>query len=330
MNSTTLVSIIIPVYNAEKYLNACIDSCLFQTFDDFEIIAVNDGSKDNSLKILQEYKSNDSRVKVFDKPNEGAAATRRFGIEKASGKYFFFMDSDDTITVDAIYVLQKKIIETNADIVIGNLIVVLESGKVIEDTKNSFIYDNSKYNSYLNSVFCKSILPSMCCRLYKSDLFDGIDFPIDNPIGEDVITNLMIIKKYNPSVELVDEFIYNYIQHPGSAINVNTRVTAIKRMSYINWVYEYYNSLESNERNISKNYFDKFIIEEYFSYLRDNGDPKAYKNINDYVNNVGLNNTFAVSKLKLWHVVMLKCYKLNYKLGDIFRYFFVKLRSILR
>ena len=91
------VSVIVPVYNTEKYLERCIDSIISQSFKDFELILINDGSKDKSLSIMKEYAKKDKRIKVFDQNNKGPAITRNFGINKSKAKYVMFIDSDDYI-----------------------------------------------------------------------------------------------------------------------------------------------------------------------------------------------------------------------------------------
>lgn len=332
-NLTPLVSIIIPVYNAQKYLRACIDSCLCQSYSDFEIVAVNDGSGDGSLAMLREYQSIDSRIKVFDKANQGLPLTRQYGVERAGGKYIFFLDSDDTITPNALEVMQAKATQTGSDIVIGNLITVLESGRVIGSHKNYFVddYINSiGPDLYLASILAKSILPSLCGRLIEKSLFDGVEFPAGYTMGEDVITNLRIIEKHTPSVVLVDDVIYNYIQHQGSMSNVNNRANANKRMKFVKNVYGYYQALGSPTKDSIKNQFDRFIIEEYFSFLRDGGRVDFCSQINDYVNNIGLCNSAAVAELPSWRVLMLRCYRASLVLGNIYRYAFVRLRALLR
>ena len=96
------VSVVVPIYNAGKKLDKCIKSILNQTFKDFELILVNDGSTDNSIKICRKYELRDSRVKVIDKENEGSIATRNLGIKKSIGNYITFVDADDYISLDAI------------------------------------------------------------------------------------------------------------------------------------------------------------------------------------------------------------------------------------
>ncbi len=112
----TKISVIIPVYNVEKYLRECLDSVVNQTLKDIEIICVNDGSTDNSLEILKEYEKQDSRIKIIDKKNEGAGVARNHGLQIASGKYIYFMDSDDFLDNNALEILYTKISEENADI----------------------------------------------------------------------------------------------------------------------------------------------------------------------------------------------------------------------
>ncbi len=115
-----MISIIVPVYNSEKYIRECIDSLLNQTYKDLEIICVNDGSKDNSLEILNEYATNDSRIKVYSKPNEGkgAASARNLGLSYATGEYVMFLDSDDFFELDMIESMVSKAEESSFDLVV--------------------------------------------------------------------------------------------------------------------------------------------------------------------------------------------------------------------
>ncbi len=111
MNAVPKISIIIPIYKAEAYLNRCLDSVLNQTFTDFEIICLNDGSPDNCNKILAEYAKKDGRIKVINKENTGVSDTRNVGLSVAKGSYILFMDSDDCIhpqTLEITYFLAKK------------------------------------------------------------------------------------------------------------------------------------------------------------------------------------------------------------------------------
>ena len=110
-------SVIVPIYNIEKYLPRCIDSVLAQSFDDFELILVDDGSPDNCPKICDEYAVKDARIKVIHKENGGLVSARQVGIKKAVGDYVFHLDGDDAVCNDALESAYKIINETNADIV---------------------------------------------------------------------------------------------------------------------------------------------------------------------------------------------------------------------
>lgn len=111
------ITIILPVYNVEKYLRQCLDSIIDQTFKDFECICVNDGSTDSSLSILQEYANKDKRFKIINNTNKGSSVSRNIGIKNTNTKYLTFIDSDDWVTENNLEVLYNKIEETNADIV---------------------------------------------------------------------------------------------------------------------------------------------------------------------------------------------------------------------
>jgi glycosyltransferase involved in cell wall biosynthesis len=114
------VSVVIPVYNSAKYLRECLDSVVAQTFSDWEVVAVDDGSSDNSPVILDEYAAKDSRIKVIHKANGGVSAARNDGLAAASGEYVLFADSDDLLLANALDVLYKKISDEKADIVFGD------------------------------------------------------------------------------------------------------------------------------------------------------------------------------------------------------------------
>ena len=124
-------SAILPVYNVEKYLEECVESFLRQTFSDFEVILVDDGSKDSSPAICDEYAKNDSRVKVIHKENGGQSTARNVGLEKAEGQYIVYLDSDDFITSDTFFEdIYNKIQETDSDI------VLYKYSKFFDDTKH--------------------------------------------------------------------------------------------------------------------------------------------------------------------------------------------------
>ena len=126
------ISVIVPVYNVENYLKKCIDSIINQTFQDIEIICVNDGSTDNSRKILEEYKNKDSRIKIIDKENGGLSSARNAGIKTAEGEFLSFIDSDDWIDKTMLEKLYKNITGLNSDISICAVHRFDEEKQIIE------------------------------------------------------------------------------------------------------------------------------------------------------------------------------------------------------
>ena len=143
--SKPAISVIIPVYNAQDGIKRCVDSLLNQSFKNFEIILLNDGSKDNSLNILKEYELKYSFVRVIDKQNEGVAVTRNKGILLAEGEYTMFMDNDDFVDSDYIETFYQAIHEKNLDLVIGGY------KRVNQDNQIIFSQDiqKSKWSKYI-------------------------------------------------------------------------------------------------------------------------------------------------------------------------------------
>ena len=120
MNVNPKISVIVPVYNTEKYLKRCIDSILAQSYSDFELLLIDDGSTDASPAICDEYATNDSRVRVFHKPNGGVSSARNLGLDNARGEWIAFVDSDDWIESEMLYLFISKAEKTDSDIVFCN------------------------------------------------------------------------------------------------------------------------------------------------------------------------------------------------------------------
>ena len=170
------ISVIIPVYNVEKYLNRCLDSIVNQTLKDIEIICVNDGSTDNSLQILNEYASKDSRIKIIDKKNEGLGYTRKVGLDNATGEYILFCDSDDYYAeLTAFEKLYNFAIKKNVDIIGFDFYHISFNSTL----KNRFYFipnpPNKNIFTYKDIENINSINTSSCLRLYSKSFFDSYD-----------------------------------------------------------------------------------------------------------------------------------------------------------
>lgn len=171
------ISVIVPVYNTEKYLRRCIDSILAQTFTDFELLLVDDGSKDNSGTICDEYVEKDPRVRVFHKENGGVTAARNMGIEEAKGEWLAFVDADDYILLDYLAIFFRATLA-------GCTMVCATDGESATCCGRDYI------NGLLSNIY----FWGMPCKLYHQSLFKAtpLDIPQDIFIGEDLLANLLL------------------------------------------------------------------------------------------------------------------------------------------
>ena len=226
------ISVIVPIYNTEKYLAKCVDSILDQSFTDFELILVDDGSEDKSPQICDEFSKKDPRIKVLHKLNGGISEARNFGIDNSTGKYLSFVDSDDWIEKDFLSTLYSLIIENNADISIVNF------KKMFEDGNSAFIDINEGVFSKLNilrNIYgdAANYYNIACNKLYNRKLFENIRFPVGK-VFEDGYLIYKILYSAN-KVACSNALLYVYLQREGSIIN-NT--------FSLNRMHEYYVYLE--------------------------------------------------------------------------------------
>lgn len=212
------ISIIVPVYNAENYLRRCIDSILNQTYTDFELLLINDGSTDGSAKILEEIKESDSRIRVVHKKNEGVSATRNLGLKLATGDYITFIDSDDFVDKLYLEVLYKSLTENDADIASGNFASFNEERQsflffTTEETYFEKVYspqewldqeNNPRHNLFLTVIFTPF-------KLYKRELWEDLEFPVGRVREDDAIIHKLYLKCQR--ISFVNSAIYFYSQH---------------------------------------------------------------------------------------------------------------------
>lgn len=209
MNNYPTVSVIIPVFKAEKYLNRCLDSILAQSYTDFELILIDDGSPDHSGEICDEYAKKDTRVRVFHTKNSGPALSRNVGLENSNGRWVTFVDSDDWIELDAFQVLVDNAFDV--DMVISGRIVD-KLGKEISrelPTSGLFISD-SKTSLWMDCI------DSFCCRdyiwnrLYRMDIIKGNNLYFrDVRTGEDTIFNIEY-HAFCKAIKIISYAYYHY------------------------------------------------------------------------------------------------------------------------
>lgn len=227
------ISIIVPVYNVEQYLGNCIDSILNQTFKDFELILVNDGSTDNSLDICKHYKNIDDRICIINKKNGGLSSARNAGLDIAKGEYIGFVDSDDYIHPQMYEILYKVIIKNDAEMSVCNFKRVFNSNEdLIFYNKCNDKSMTIEYLSNIESLHRMSqengvVLVVAWNKLYKKDLFKNLRYK-EGIIHEDecIVHRILYAAK---KINYIHEKLYFYLQRDGSIMN---NITNIKRIDY--------------------------------------------------------------------------------------------------
>lgn len=227
------ISVIIPVYNVEKYLDKCLDSICNQSFRDIEIICVNDGSTDSSQNILLEYQNIDGRIRIINQENQGLGASRNNGLKEAKGKYVYFIDSDDYLDASTLERLHKNIISNKSDIAlfkfktfddnnnIKSRIVEFRIDEIFGDIDYSnftFTYKDVKKH-VMNTAF------SACLKLYRKDFLDSFDdfhFP-EGVSFEDILFHVKVMLRAS-RISFVNEDFYYYRSNPNSILNSSANV----------------------------------------------------------------------------------------------------------
>jgi glycosyltransferase involved in cell wall biosynthesis len=207
------ISIIVPVYNVEGYLRKCVNSILNQTIKNIEVILVNDGSKDNSGDICDEYKKKDSRVVVIHKENGGLSSARNAGLEIATGELIGFIDSDDWIEPDYFQILYEGLIKNNADISVMKLRYVTNHEKIEFNTEKKEEWVELTRHKAIESFFSNNFIENSACnKLYRSNLFEGIRYP-EGMLMEDKATTYKLIHKANLVVVNLSKKYHYYLRN---------------------------------------------------------------------------------------------------------------------
>lgn len=213
------ISIIVPIYNAELFLEKSIQTLLDQTLKKIEIILVNDGSTDNSLNICYKLQSKDNRIKVFSKENQGVSSARNFGIKKSTGKYIGFFDADDFVMPDMFEILLDNLLSTNSDMACVKYVITKENKlKYFHDKHNVVVFNNE--DALKSLLTYKSIYNEVVVKLFKKEIITSynLEFPLEYTIAEDryfVFNYLLYCKNicYNSIRK------YNYVYRNTSAMH---------------------------------------------------------------------------------------------------------------
>ena len=240
-----LISIIVPVYNVEQYLEKCVDSIINQKYKNLEIILVDDGATDSSGKLCDELAKIDNRIKVYHKENGGLSDARNYGVERATGDYIGFVDSDDYIDSEMYEELYEAIKKENVDVVECNLkIIYPDRVELFTEQKYYNVYTKQEYlEEYLK---IEKIFGSACVRLIKSDIAKKLKFPVGK-LYEDTYYAYDLINVADSYV-IMEAPYYNYLMRENSITNArfNPRIFDLIEIveEFHNIVYENYPELE--------------------------------------------------------------------------------------
>lgn len=323
------VSIIVPIYNVEKYILKCLDSIHKQTYENLEIILVNDGSTDSSKDIIEKFSEKDDRVIIINKVNGGLSSARNAGIEQASGEYIMHVDGDDYLEFDAVELLVSSAVKYNSDIVIGDINIVFKDSKA--DWIDSTLADNTPITGkeFLeNYYFLGKAKNSIWNKLIRRTLYvsNEIYHPNKISLGEDSATLPRLLLHCN-KVTKINRSIYNYRQN----LSGMTRASNKKILQYqkaIEIVEQHF--IKYNEAELFNKYRSNFMFNVFYyevlliPYL----DAKK-KDYTDYIigwelflkevhsiksNSLIMNNISKKQKLKIY------AYSAHFVIGDTIQY----------
>lgn len=244
------VSVIVPVYNVEKYIDRCLNSLLNQTLDDIEFIIVNDGSPDNSEKIIKKYLKKSSKFKYYIKENGGLSDARNYGLKYANGEYIAFLDSDDYVESDMYQKMYEKAISNNFDMVVCDI-------NYVYDDKIVKAFSNIKDDTTNIKMVMNSIYPAAWNKLFKKELFKNNVYFKKGVWFEDVEFIYRLLP-YIKNIGVCHEAYINYVQRDGSITN-----TIDKRIYHyidnFNGIIDFYKK---------RKLYDEYFKELEYSYVR--------------------------------------------------------------
>ena len=300
MNECDMVSIIVPVYNAEESLERCIKSIMAQTYANLEVLLINDGSTDKSLEIIKRYENIDNRIKCFDKKKSGVSSARNYGIEKANGKYVFFLDADDTIDKD---VINNLLSESNKN---KDYLVVGFFKNIIKNKENICKYNSGTYKKeeYIKMILDNKIMGVVWNYLFKLGKIEKIRFDENTSFLEDTL----FLIEYLDKVEFIEIYndeknYYNYYFNDNSISHSNKKalqnikdfIYSLDRIDYITNK-KYADKIKNKKVKLIKNECKKLEeIEDYKKILNSQQIKKALKkDISFFSILYSLNNPYAL------------------------------------
>lgn len=278
------ISVIVPVYNSEKVVNRCIDSILKQTYSDFELILINDGSKDKSIDILKDYEKKDLRIRVIDNENNGVSETRNIGINEAKGDYIQFVDSDDYIDEDMLKESLEQLEKNSVDIVMSGIYLDIEKNGVANSSTQTYEYKFANNNTEIvENVLTRlggTYINSPINKLYKRSIIKENNIYMNKEIdlGEDLLFNLEYLKHCN-SIIFGDKCYYHYCMRAEENLTAKYRDNKLDLMKILyDKCMEFLNKYEASGEKIRElnSIYIKWMYSAFID-LHNKSCPYKYK-----------------------------------------------------
>lgn len=310
-------SILIPVYNVERYLEQCLDSVINQSFKDFEIILIDDGSTDNSGKICDEYAEKyPNIIKIFHKENEGLLLTRRFGLKKSQGEYIIFVDSDDYVSTDLLKTVDETLNHYQCDMVLYNFYRFTDKEKIFEPQKitypNNTVFDIKNKKELYEKFILNHIFVNMWVKAVKREIID-IEYDYKNwnvSKCEDVVQSFPLFNKAEKIV-FIDKKLYFYRKNINS-MTMQTKLSDCKDyLLCLKKTFEYIDIWKINPK-IKEIYTEK-QLSHFYSYLRNIEKKSKEIKDNKLLDTVIENLMNDIRFQKILNLVHIKNGKINYR-----------------
>ena len=262
------VSIIVPVYNVEKYLNACLESLKNQTLKDIEVICVNDGSTDNSLSILESFAKNDRRFIVINQENGGRSLARNAGLKKASSSYIMFCDSDDLYDEKMCEKMVKVMDKYEVDVAVCGIAIKYEAHLEIRDSDDA--YYRLKYfgRTFIDDNVIKKTDASVCNKIFRSDLVEKCQIRFPEKLNNEDYYFYNAYMSVAKTCYFLNRKLYKYIRHEGSIMsdNFNKDIYSPDHLLIAEKLFEFYEKNDYIEGHVDL-FWRQFSDSFWFSYV---------------------------------------------------------------
>jgi glycosyltransferase involved in cell wall biosynthesis len=303
------ISIIVPIYNTQKYLRTCIDSLIHQTYENLEIILVNDGSTDGSLEVCEEYVQKDKRIKLISKKNEGVSLARNAGLDIATGEWIMFVDSDDSVELDICKKLLELVIKQDADMAVCKYSIFTENGDLKipqnhSDLENIIILGKEQITGLEKELIARQSNDSELlqmfygpmCKLIKKEKISNIRFCVGLDYGEDTCFILMLLQTLN-KIACCSNILYRYIERNlslshGFDINFAERIE-----KFCLWIKRKYAGRKDFRYSVRRLEFQclVYVAKNYFGIASNLKMSDAKKYLKKYLESVG--TCYSLSEL---------------------------------